>query len=250
MGEVISDGLKIRYEVEGEGIPLVILSYDFQARTDTRRTDGLLQAGYKVIGIDFRGSGQSQPVTEPAQLRGGYCVRDVLAILDSLGIDERAIFMGYSQGAGHSLRMALTCPERVRSLVLGGLGGGALAMSGLYFKSALNSRQKLVPWGETLLQLAKSQDEKAMRYWETYIEALQQDALEYGNLEAISVPTLIIVGENDSHTDFAAFYVTQMLEERIPNSRRIVIEGTNHMTCAQDPRFWEAVTSFLRSQSH
>jgi len=246
----LSEGMRIHYNVEGKGIPFVIPSYDYEGRREgLGLTDDLIKAGYQVIGFDFRGSGQSQPATDPSQLRAGYAVRDCVALLDSLGVKEKAYFMGYSQGSGHSLCMALTHPERVRGLVLGGTGVGALSMAGLFFKSALLTRQRLVPWGENLTRNAKSVGEKQVKYWETYVEALQQDALEYGNLEAVTVPTIILVGDGDSTTDSAAFYVTQMLEKRLPNAWRIVIEGTNHMTCAADPRFKEAVLAFLKQQS-
>jgi pimeloyl-ACP methyl ester carboxylesterase len=139
--------------------------------------------------------------------------------------------------------MALECPERVRGLILGGTGGGALAMAGLYFKSALNSRTSLIPWGEALIQGASS--EPVAQYWKNYVAALQQDNLEYGDLESVNVTSLIIVGDGDCATDFAAFYVTQMLEERMPNAKRIIIYGTNHMTCSTDHRFLETVISFL-----
>ncbi len=53
----------------------------------------------------------------------GSWPRDAVALLDHLGIPEANV-MGYSMGARISAFLALAHPDRVRSLVLGGLGIG------------------------------------------------------------------------------------------------------------------------------
>src|SRR5262249_10933373 len=129
------DGVRIHYEVEGAGTPVVLLhgmggSYQSGWR-ERGWPEALVAAGYRVSGVDGRSCGESEHVGRAALLRNGPAVRDVGRVLDEVGV-ERAHVVGYSMGAGHALRLALTTPERLISAVLGGLGGIALAMAGLF----------------------------------------------------------------------------------------------------------------------
>ena len=45
---------------------------------------------------------------------------DVTRLMDHLGI-ERALLMGYSMGASIAIELMLSCPERFRAIVLGGI---------------------------------------------------------------------------------------------------------------------------------
>jgi non-heme chloroperoxidase len=139
MPDVLSDEVRIHYDVEGDGEPVVLLhgmgSSYATGWAERGWTAALTGAGFRVIGVDARGHGLSQEIEEPRLLRNGPCVGDLARVLDACGV-ERAHLAGYSLGAGQALRMAIERPERVCSLVLGGLGGIALAAAGLYHRSA------------------------------------------------------------------------------------------------------------------
>jgi pimeloyl-ACP methyl ester carboxylesterase len=133
--------------------------------------------------------------------------------------------------------MALERPERVRSIVLGGLGGNAMAFAGLYFRNALFSRQHLALAGPSLSRRFALRNDYLARYTDAQFEALARDPLRLGALEVLRLPVLIVVGEHDTaQGDYAAFTVTASLAERIPGAKRIVIAGTDHATCAGDER--------------
>lgn len=76
---------------------------------------------YRLIAIDQRGHGET-PVTGPFDYWDS--ARDVLELLDRLGID-RAAFVGVSQGGFVALRIALLAPERVTALALMGTSAAA-----------------------------------------------------------------------------------------------------------------------------
>jgi pimeloyl-ACP methyl ester carboxylesterase len=88
---------------------------------DPSWTRTLGEAGYRVIALDNRGHGQSGKPYDPAQYHPAVMAGDAVALLDHLGI-EKADLMGYSMGARIAATCAATHPERVRSLLLGGLG--------------------------------------------------------------------------------------------------------------------------------
>ena len=81
----------------------------------------LTGAGRRAIALDNRGHGQSSKLYDPAEYHSSKMAEDVRALLDHLGI-ERADVMGYSMGARIAAFLAVEHPERVRSIVLGGLG--------------------------------------------------------------------------------------------------------------------------------
>lgn len=78
-------------------------------------------ADYRFIAIDQRGHGET-PATGPFDYWDS--ARDVLGVLDELGID-RAAFVGVSQGGFVAMRIALLAPERVAALAVMGTSAAA-----------------------------------------------------------------------------------------------------------------------------
>jgi pimeloyl-ACP methyl ester carboxylesterase len=78
-------------------------------------------ADYRFIAIDQRGHGET-PATGPFDYWDS--ARDVLGVLDELGID-RAAFVGVSQGGFVAMRIALLAAERVAALAVMGTSAGA-----------------------------------------------------------------------------------------------------------------------------
>ena len=83
----------------------------------------LNDAGYRAIAFDNRGHGASSKSYEPADYTPQKMAGDAAALLDHLDIG-RAHVMGYSMGARISAFLALAEPEKVATLVFGGLGLG------------------------------------------------------------------------------------------------------------------------------
>jgi pimeloyl-ACP methyl ester carboxylesterase len=115
-----SQGVRIYYEVEGEGAPLVL------AHGLTGSVNGWWRFGYadtlrndfQLIAFDARGHGQSDKPHEPAAY-GTKMASDVVAVLDHIGIGE-AHYFGYSMGARIGFRVATRHSDRFRSFILGG----------------------------------------------------------------------------------------------------------------------------------
>jgi len=113
-------GVRIHYEVEGEGLPLVLMHGMGMSTKDWRNAGypERLSGEFQVILIDSRGFGQSQKLSDPEQYSRAHKVSDVTAVLDDLGIDT-AYYWGYSMGASIGWACGMLRPDRFRGLILG-----------------------------------------------------------------------------------------------------------------------------------
>lgn len=122
MPDVTRDGVSIHYEVEGDGPPLVF-SHGWIGSAQRWRDTGYVDAlddAFRLVMIDARGHGSSGKPDDAAAYVLSEQVGDVVAVLDDLGI-ERAHHWGYSMGAEVGFGLGQDHPDRVASLILGGV---------------------------------------------------------------------------------------------------------------------------------
>ncbi|MFG1371741.1 alpha/beta hydrolase [Xanthobacter oligotrophicus] len=120
-----SAGVDIAYFDIGTGDP-VLLIHGFASSKEINWvgpswTRTLTEAGYRAIGFDHRGHGESEKLYDPALYDTRIMAEDAQRLLAHLGL-ERADVVGYSMGARVGAQMALHFPQAVRSLIMGGLG--------------------------------------------------------------------------------------------------------------------------------
>jgi pimeloyl-ACP methyl ester carboxylesterase len=116
-----SQGVRIHYQVEGDGPPLV-LQHGFTSSLEAWRQFGYVQAlhhDYQCILLDSRGHGASDKPHDPAAYTLQRRVGDVVVVLDALRL-QQAHFFGYSMGGWIGFGMAKYAPERVHALLIGG----------------------------------------------------------------------------------------------------------------------------------
>lgn len=111
--------VRIHYEVEGAGAPLV-LHHGYSGSLRNWYQNGYvaaLQDRYQLILVDARGHGQSDAPHDVAAYALGTRVRDVVLILDALGI-ERTLYCGFSMGGNVGYGVLTSQPERVAGAAL------------------------------------------------------------------------------------------------------------------------------------
>jgi pimeloyl-ACP methyl ester carboxylesterase len=118
------DGVDLYYEETGQGVPIVFVhefagdmgSWEYQVRHFGKR--------YRCITFNARGFPPSSVPTDVAAYSQARAYKDILAVMDSAGI-ERAHIVGLSMGGFAALHLGLHHPERARSLCVAGAGYGA-----------------------------------------------------------------------------------------------------------------------------
>lgn len=254
-----SDGVKLAYvdmaptgDVSTDpdyGAPIVLV-HGFASNhainwVNTQWTKTLTHAGYRVIAFDNRGHGQSEKLYDPAAYSSQIMAEDVARLMDHLGI-QQADIMGYSMGARISAHLAQARPDRVRSLLMGGLGIHLIEGVGL-------------PLGIADAMEAPSADgltDPMQRMFRLFAEATKSDlgalaacirgsrqTMTQADVAQICVPTLVSVGTNDPVGGAAA-----PLAALFPNGRAFDIVGRDHNLAVGDRTHKAAVLDFLRER--
>ena len=242
-----SQGLTLRYLDEGDpaGHP-VVLVHGFASSAMVNwvhpgwvKTLG--EAGYRVIALDNRGHGGSDKPHDPAAYHPAVMADDVAALLDHLRLPEAHV-MGYSMGARISTFLALAHPDRVASLVLGGLGIGLVEGVGDWDPIAAALRAETLdtvtdPKGRMFRAFADQtgSDRVALAACIETSRVLVT-AEEAGRIEQ---PVLIGVGTKD---DIAGD--PEPLARLMPHARAVSIPNRDHMLAVGDKVWKKAVLDF------
>ena len=89
----------------------------------------LTSAGWRAIAPDLRGMGAS---SRPGDYRVGRSVADMVAVLNTLGV-EKATVVGHDWGAAVAWALAATQPDRVERLVAMSVGQGIGILGAVIF---------------------------------------------------------------------------------------------------------------------
>lgn len=111
-------GVRIHFEVEGEGSPLLLHAGgvgDLESWRLAGYVDAL-RAEHQLILMDHRGHGMSDKPRDPAAHRIEEYREDVRAVLKAVGCD-RVIFVGFSDGSKVGAALAESDPGRVSALI-------------------------------------------------------------------------------------------------------------------------------------
>lgn len=116
-----NNGVRIHYEVVGQGTPLVL--HHATAGSGADYIDlgfvSALQNDHRLILIDSRGHGKSDKPHDPEAYKLSLRALDVVAVLDDLGV-PRADYYGYSLGGWVGFGLAKYAARRFNSFIFGG----------------------------------------------------------------------------------------------------------------------------------
>jgi len=229
-----NDGVRIYYEVEGDGPPLV-LHTGFMGRLQNWRRDEVgvaqgLRGDYRLILLDPRGQGASEKPHDAAGYKLETRARDVTAVLDAEGF-ERAHFWGYSMGAMVALGLALYAPARVRSLILGGGSPYSLNPTRYREQAALLRRLSMA---EYVAQAEASGGPFSPEARAGFLDndplalaAHYEGACTYPDLAAVlpasGLPVLLYAGDADQN-----FAGAQRTAAETPGSTFVALPGVDH----------------------
>lgn len=253
MAELNVNGIKLYYEVHGEGYPVVFLHGFSSTHHMWQLQVPALSKEYQFIIYDARGHGQSESPPSADEYSADIVVEDLYQLLGSLGI-EKAVIGGLSMGGYESLRFYLTHPEMVTALILMDTGPGYRNPARLdeWNRSREELAHQLETEGIEVLasnaptearrEIMLKQNPTGLAHMARKVVA-QHDSWVIENLAEIRVPTLSLVGENDTPFLMAAQYMAKT----IPGAEHVVIPDAGHAANIDNVEaFNDAVLGFLR----
>jgi pimeloyl-ACP methyl ester carboxylesterase len=242
------DGLKLEYRDAGRGRPLVLLHGFAGASTqwvEHGPGPALIERDrWRLILPDLRGHGASPRPADPARYPPDILVDDVLALIESLGLEDGGYDLaGYSLGARVALRALVRGAHPGRAVLA---GQGLTQICGPQRRSANHRLLTALVRGE---RPAPGTPEAEAAYWlvtrsgadpRVLLHVLDslvrtpQDAL--GSVET---PVLVVVGAED-HGHASA----DELAAALPDARFVRVPG-DHWFAMGAPEFARAIVEFL-----
>jgi len=258
--KVKANGIEMHYTLEGPAnAPVVTLSHSLA--TDLSMWEpqlAALRARYRVLSYDTRGHGGTEA---PA---GAYSL-DLLAddaakLLAALGIRDTH-WIGLSMGGMIGQALALKSPHLFKSLALCDTSSRIPAEAKPLWAERIKTAesQGMEPLVEPTLSrwLTAPFREKHKDVVDRVAAMIRStpprgyagcchaiSALDLTDrLPAISLPTLVVVGEEDQGTPVAA---SKVIQDRIKGSDLIIIPAAAHLSNMEQPEaFTSAITKFL-----
>jgi len=259
--KITANGITMHYEMDGpESAPVVTLSHSLA--TDLSMWDpqvAVLKSGYRVLRYDTRGHGGTDAPEGPYTLE--QLAEDVRALLQALRI-PKTHFMGISMGGMIGQVLALKNPGMLQSLILCdtssripeealpiweeriGLaqkqGMDALVESTTERWFTASFRRKPLPALDKIRGMIRTTPVKGYVGCSRAIMRLNLTE----RLREITLPSFIIVGEEDPGTPVAA---SQVIHEQIKGSELVILKSAAHLSnIEQQDAFNTAVMAFLK----
>lgn len=246
--EFDSNGVRLHYEMHGPvlGAP-VVLVHGFASSyrlnwVGTRWQETLTGAGFRIIGLDCRGHGESEKPHDESEYSVAIMAADVVRLLDHLDV-HAAHLVGFSMGARIGLQVVLDSPPRVTRAVLGGIGiGGATQRAEAIAEAFLTGRPSGDPIAQSFYRFASALPTNDLRALAACMIGFK---VRYSQaaLSAIRTPILLVVGDRDDIAGDA-----DGLVEWIPTARLVTVAGRDHLGTVPAREFKTAAVDFLTAE--
>jgi len=251
MRKINRDGVEIHYEVHGSG-PTLLLTHGYSSTSQMWQGQvEALSKHHQLVLWDMRGHGRSDYPDDASAYSEALTVADMAALLDAAGA-ESAIVGGLSLGGYMSLAFYRAHPQRVRALLIIDTGPGFKKDDAreAWNKRADETADRFEREGLNVLKSA-SRERSSVSHRDASGLAraargmlTQRDARVIELLPTIKVPSLVVVGADD--TPFLA--ASDYMAAKIPGAKKAVIPAAGHAANIDQPQaFIDALLPFLDS---
>jgi len=249
------DGVRIHYRDEGSGPPLLLIHANFGSLLSWDDATEVLSLEHRVLRFDLTGHGLTGP--DPS---GDYSLERTVQLterfVDALGLTQFSI-VGTSIGGTVAMHYTAKHPERVEKLILlnpGALEGRSVQRSGGSLPRVANILKYITPRAMASYML-KSRfgdsdrvDDKLIDQWyDMWLREGQRAAIlarlraySSADLEkvtaAVTVPVLILWGEQDPQTPVGQAEELRKLLVNSPDVKVITYPGVGHMAAEEAGR--------------
>ena len=224
--------IELYYREAGSGEPLIMLHGNGESGEYFINQIEHFQSRYRVIAPDTRGHSRSPRGEAPFTI--AQFANDLYDFMQGLGI-ARAAILGFSDGGNLAIKFALTHPEYIDKLILN-------AANVEMFSGVKPQVQLPVMAGYGVAAALSRFSKKAARRRDVLGLMVHPYGVTMNDLERLTMPTLIIVGEHDAIREKQ----TKEMASHIPHCEVEVFRDGDHFVAAKQPsRFNRTVIEFL-----
>jgi pimeloyl-ACP methyl ester carboxylesterase len=216
-----NNGVKVYYEVYGEGKPVVLLHGNGGSIRSRAAYIEEFSKKYKVIAFDSRCHGKSD--CPAGYLTYEQMADDVDKVLQHLGIDSAYVW-GHSDGGIVGLLLAIHYPDKVKKLLASGANlrpDSTAVEPGLF----------------PLLNVMEKQAKADSIRYKQFLLVVQQPHIPVTDLQKIKSDVLIMAGDRD------AIRIEHTIEifKNIPGALLCILPGTTHFVYADRPQWFKEI---------
>ncbi|HUB05490.1 MAG TPA: alpha/beta hydrolase [Myxococcales bacterium] len=250
------NGLRLYYEVSGQGDPLVLLHGGLTTIEQMQGWAKPLAKTRRVIAVELQGHGHTADTDRPMSF--STLGDDVAALLDHLRI-PKADLAGHSFGGAVAIRAAIAHPEKVRRLVV---ISSPHARSAWYPQAQRGMSQVGAQMAEQLMQtptgrLSKSwpEPQRFPRFLDRMGKLLGEPYDWSAEISDLPMPVLLVFADNDSVSQqrVAEFFALLgggvkepgWIDTKLSTSRLAVVPGYSHYDLLTSPEVPQIVGRFL-----
>jgi pimeloyl-ACP methyl ester carboxylesterase len=215
------NGIKMYYEINGEGRPLVLIHGGGSTIQSTfGRILPLLAQYYKIIAVELQAHGHSSDRNAPESFEQD--ADDVTALLKHLNIN-RAFVFGFSNGGSTTLQIAIRYPEIVDKVVV---ASAAFRRDGFvegFFEGMQHATLESMPQGLQDAFLKINADTTALLNMFNKDKARMIAFKDWDNskLQSIKCPALVIASDKDVVTVEHTIAISRLIE----HSELVILPG-------------------------
>jgi pimeloyl-ACP methyl ester carboxylesterase len=249
------NGIKVYYEVYGEGKPIILLHGAFYTiGMNWGQLIPELSKTRKVIAIEMQGHGHS-PFSE-RKLDINMLASDVVKVMDYLKI-ESADVAGYSMGGSVAYQFAVKYPKRLRKLVIISSTYKSSGWLPVVNRGLENFKPEF--FDNTPIKAAYDEVAPDTTKWRMFLEQMFAFAklpfnVGDSNIAKISAPVLIISGDNDGLDKIELMRTYKLLGGGVsadlspmPKSQLAIVPSQGHVSLMmQTQTILSYLTNFLK----
>lgn len=231
------NGIKVYYEVYGQGSPLVLLHGAFMTIAGNwGELIPELSKNHKVIAIEMQGHGHT-PYSD-RKLTQATLASDVAGVMDHLKVDSADV-VGYSMGGSVAYQFAIQNPKRLRRLVI--ISSTYKSTGWIPQIEGAFKNMKPAMFDNSPMKAAYDAVAPDKTKWTSFISQMLVFAgtpfdLGEANIAKITAPVLIIAGDNDGLDKVELAKTYQLLGGGVsadmapmPKSQLAVVPAQSHV---------------------
>lgn len=232
------NGIKVYYEVYGEGQPIILLHGAYMTiNSNWGQLIPELSKTRKVIAIELQGHGHT-PFSD-RKLSRATLASDVEGVMDHLKI-ERADIAGYSFGGSVAYQFAVQSPKRLNKLVI--ISAAYRSTGWMPQVNEVFKKMKPELFDNSPMKAAYEAVAPDKTKWTKFLEQMIASAREgydlgEDNIAKITAPVLIISGDNDGMDKIELIKTYQLLGGAVvgdfgemPKSQLAIVPSQGHVS--------------------